>query len=81
MPFEISTFQLPSGARCGRVVWGGVATGEEESDMAGHAAPGGQLHGVPILVLAQGMKRLEPETRAALSRRTEVPPGSGWRSW
>ncbi|HVE81604.1 MAG TPA: hypothetical protein VND93_02105 [Myxococcales bacterium] len=34
MPHELTTFQLPGGARCARVEWRGVVTGEDAGAMA-----------------------------------------------
>lgn len=65
MPYEISIIQLPGGARCSRVEWTGVATGQEATTMLEQYHPGGRLHGMSILNVCLKMERMEPEARAA----------------
>jgi hypothetical protein len=64
MPYEISTFTLPCGARAARVRIHGVFEGHEASAAMGNWAPGGPMHGVPGLVLTQEVTRAAPEARS-----------------
>lgn len=73
MPFTISSFQLPCGARCTRVEWTGVATGEQAQALVAQLAAGGPYHGQPILILLQKMESMEPGARNAFGGRTETP--------
>jgi len=45
MPYQPSTFQLPSGARCARFVVTGIVTGNEAAEMIAHLDPGGACQG------------------------------------
>jgi len=73
VPYHYSLFQLPGGARCARFEWSGVATGEEAAALVAECAPGRPLHGLPLLVLAQKMERMEPEARSFFSSRGHPP--------
>ncbi|HYV45430.1 MAG TPA: STAS/SEC14 domain-containing protein [Myxococcaceae bacterium] len=73
MPYHYSVFVLPGGARCARFEWSGVATGEEAVALVAECAPGSPLHGLPLLVLAQKMERMEPEARSFFSHRGNSP--------
>ena len=74
MPFEMSTFQLPCGARCARVEVTGIVTGEEAAALAAHLDPGGAYHGLSLLVRGQKMKSMLPEARAVFGNRRSPPP-------
>src|SRR5262245_12488812 len=74
MPFDLSTFQLPGGARCVRVDVSGVVTGEEAANAIAHLEPGGSYHGLSMLVCGQKMKSLLPEARAVFGNRRSPPP-------
>jgi len=64
MPYELSTFTLPCGARAARVRISGVFAGHEARSAMENWAPGGPLRGVPGLVLTQEVKSSEPEARS-----------------
>ena len=64
MPYEISTFTLPCGARAARVKITGTFEGPEAHSAMDNWAPGGALHGVPGLVLTQEVKAATPEARS-----------------
>lgn len=64
MPFEISVLQLPGGARCARVEWTGLSTGDEARDVVRQIGPGGQYQGLPVLVVTQKTEFVTPEARA-----------------
>src|SRR4051812_9597487 len=67
MPYELSTFTLPSGARAGRIKIGATLDEAEARSMVGNYAPGGSLYGLPTLVLMQETKEMTPESRAFYS--------------
>jgi hypothetical protein len=74
MPYELSKFQLPSGALCGRVTWTGVTTAGEATAVRRELSPGGQLQGLSLLVLTQKMETMTPEARRVFSGGAE----QGW---
>src|SRR6185369_456542 len=67
MPYQMTFFQLPSGARCARVVWEAIMAGEDASALMAAVEPGGQMHGLPVLALGQKLRTLTPEARAVFS--------------
>jgi hypothetical protein len=73
MPYEISTFTLPRGARAARVTMTGVLDGHEAQSAMENWKPGGQLYGVPALVLTQEMKTMAPEARSIFGGWKETP--------
>ena len=74
MPYEISTFALPCGARAARVKISGIFDGHEARSAMGNWAPGGPLHGVPGLVLTQEVKEATPEARSFYAGWKETSP-------
>jgi hypothetical protein len=74
MPYELSTFQLPCGKPCGRVVWTGVTTAEEAAAVVRSLEPGGQLAGLALLVMSHQMETMTPEARKLFSSTSDV----GW---
>jgi hypothetical protein len=66
VPYEISTFQLPCGARAARVKNMGTLTGEEATSMMRQWDPGGPYRGLPTLVLQEGAV-LTPEARSVFA--------------
>lgn len=71
MPFAISPFVLPCGARACRVEWIGIATGEEARTVVAQLSAGGPYHGLPLLVATQKMESMEPEARHAFGGRAD----------
>ena len=67
MPYEVSTFELPDGRRCARVVWLETITGEDADTLLAQCEPGGSFHGLPVLALGHQMAGLTPEARAIFS--------------
>lgn len=67
MPYELSTFELPDGRRCARLVYLGTVTGEDADAALAQCEPGGSVHGFPVLALGQTMTGLSPEARAIFS--------------
>jgi hypothetical protein len=74
MPFQYSMFTLPCGARAARIEWRGVATGEEAAALMADSAPGGPLHGLPLLIAAQHMESMEPGARSVFGGGKDRPP-------
>src|SRR5689334_19114684 len=70
MPFKISPFHLPCGARACRLEFVGITTGEEARAVVVQVGPGGPYYGLPLLLLTQEMESLEPEARSAFGGRT-----------
>src|SRR5689334_16469457 len=78
MPTEYSIFQLPSGARCGRVVLNGPYGKEEVADLMLQTDPGGPLHGLPLLALAQRLTSVSAEARGMYGRRGDMSLLESW---
>lgn len=74
MPCEISTFQLPCGARCVRTNLTGTLTGEETTAALAQMLPGAPFFGLPCLVLTLEMQVMTPEARSLLSSWKEPAP-------
>jgi len=73
MPYEFSPFTLPCGARAVRVTTTGFLEGHEARSMMENWKPGGQLFGMPALVLTQQMQGMAPETRSIFGGWKENP--------
>ena len=67
MPFQMTTFSLPSGARCARIDWRGLATGPEGDQVTAAAEPGGSTYGIPCLVLSYELTGVDLEARRIFS--------------
>lgn len=76
MRYDVSTFTLPSGTRASRVVGTGTITKEDAAVLTGRFDPGGDIHGMPMLVLTGQMKEMTPEARSIFSS-----PHSEERPW
>ncbi|HEY8207129.1 MAG TPA: hypothetical protein VIG99_06600 [Myxococcaceae bacterium] len=77
MPYELSTFTLPCGARAGRIRIGGTLDEAESRTMMTNYAPGGPMYGLPTLVMMEETKDLTPESRAFYSAWKE-PSNTEW---
>jgi len=77
MPYQPTTFQLPSGARCARVEATGAITAEDATGIIARFNPGGSFHGLSLLVDGQRMERMTSEARALFANRRN-PPDSEW---
>jgi hypothetical protein len=77
VPFEISPFQLPCGARAARVKSYGFFTGDDAATMLKQWEPGGPLYGMPSLVLTGEMTVMTPEARSYFSSWKE-PSETEW---
>jgi hypothetical protein len=74
MPYELSVFHLPCGARAARVRNIGTLLGTEAESMMKEWAPGGPMFGLPALVLNQDLKVMTTEARAVFSRWPDPQP-------
>jgi hypothetical protein len=77
MPYELTTFTLPCGARAGRIKIGATLEVEEARSMMASYAPGSPMYGLPTLVLMEETKELTPESRAFYSSWKE-PSDTEW---
>jgi hypothetical protein len=77
MPFELSIFTLPCGARAGCIRISATLDLEESRNMMESYAPGGSMYGLPTLVLMEEAKELTPESRAFYSAWKE-PSNTEW---
>lgn len=72
MPYETTIFQLPCGARCVRMVSRGTLTAEDATTLIRQSEPGGELHGLPFLMLSHQLQSVSPEARSLFGKRGEV---------
>ncbi|HYV44324.1 MAG TPA: hypothetical protein VFA20_05650 [Myxococcaceae bacterium] len=71
MPYEVSTFTLPCGARALKAIGTGVITREDADQLMKQIESGGSFYGLPQLYLTQGMEKMSPEARSLFSARTK----------
>ncbi|HEY8207367.1 MAG TPA: hypothetical protein VIG99_07800 [Myxococcaceae bacterium] len=75
MPFEVTFFQLPCGARCARVRLRGIIS---EEDAVAHIErserPGGDVYGLPILNDTREMESITPGARRLFAARSQADP-------
>ncbi len=74
MPYELSVFHLPGGARAARVRCIGTLLGEEATSMLKEWNADGPMHDLPALVLTQELEAMTAEARSFLSGRRERSP-------
>jgi len=67
MPYEMTFFQLPCGARGVRLDMRGAISGEDAAVLFKEVAPGGALYRQPCLVLTKDMSSFSPEARRIAS--------------
>jgi hypothetical protein len=72
MPYEISFFQLPCGARGFRMEGSGTFSKEDALATLKLVDPGGELHGLPCVVLTRNVGSISPEARRVYSTRGEL---------
>jgi predicted DCC family thiol-disulfide oxidoreductase YuxK len=72
MPFELTTFTLPGGARCLRMVTAGHFSKEDADAFVRETDPGGPMHGLPRLVLTQKQESISSDARSVFAARTEA---------
>src|SRR5687768_14615403 len=78
MPVELSTFSLPGGARCVRIVSSGHFSRKDAEDILKEMNPGGSMVGMPRLVLTQQLSSVAPEARRVFSGRPEEGEQEPW---
>lgn len=78
MPVEISTFQLPGGARCVQVVTTGHYSLEDAQNVLRHTGRGGPMQGLPRLFLTQKQTSISPEARRLFASRTDQSEDNVW---
>lgn len=69
MPFAYATFTLDCGTTAVRVDGTGVITREDAESVMKHTAPGGQYHGIPLLIDNRQVVRMDPEARSVFRLR------------
>jgi hypothetical protein len=70
MPYDVSVFELPGGSRAIKAIGIGVISKEDADLLMKRVEQGGDLHRLPMLVLAQRMEKMSPEARSLFSART-----------
>jgi len=63
VPYQISTLDLPCGERFVRAEGSGVITREDADYLLGRVTPGGDLYGLPQVVLTQKVDSTTAEAR------------------
>jgi hypothetical protein len=72
MPVHLSTFHLPSGARCLREDCIGDITLEDARSVLEQAGPGGPFYGLPVLGLTEQMTSVSAEARSLFGGSADV---------
>jgi hypothetical protein len=76
MPFQLTRLQLPCGAPAASIAWQAtIIGGEDATELLRQAQPGGDLHGLPLLVLTDKASSLSPEARAVFVNWPDGPEG------
>jgi len=78
MPYHITTFHLPSGTMCSRLVGTGHISKADVDYLQDYIGPGKPLNGVSMLCLTQQMESLSPEARKAFSGPSEQEHPVPW---
>lgn len=79
MPYAYSTFTLPCGITAARADGIGVITLEDAQGLMGTITPGGQYHGMPLLLDNRQTAKMEPEARNLFGRGGAKPnPDDPW---
>jgi len=78
MPYDVSAFTLPNGARAVKNVGTGVITKEDAEQFMRQIEPGGPFHGLPQLHLTQRMEKMSAEARSLFSARTKGGVAQTW---
>jgi len=78
MPYEVTTFTLPCGAKALRSVGVGVITQDDADWFMRQIEPGGAMYGLPQLHLTQRMEKMTPEARSLFSARTKGGVEKNW---
>ena len=78
MPFTTSFAQLPCGERYLRLETSGRFSREDALALIERVNPGGDLHGVPALVLTEKMESLGSEARVLFAERGDAVEKDSW---
>jgi len=78
MPVEMSTFALPGGTRCVKIVSSGRFSREDAEAMLKEMSPGGSMAGMPRLVLTQKLTSVAPEARWLFAGRPDEGEQEPW---
>ena len=78
MPVEMTTFELPGGTRCLRMVTIGHFSKEDADAVVQKTDPGGDYAGLPQLILTQQQKSISSEARAIVARRRNLGEFEPW---
>jgi hypothetical protein len=78
MPVEMSTFSLPGGTRCAKLVSSGRFSKEDAEALLKEMNPGGSMVGMPRLVLTQQLTSVAPEARWLFAGRPEEGEREPW---
>jgi len=72
MPYEMTFFQLPCGARAFRMEGRGTFSREDAVASLKLVDPGGELHGLPCVVLTRNLGSVSPEARRLYAERGDL---------
>ncbi|HEY8211376.1 MAG TPA: hypothetical protein VIG99_28025, partial [Myxococcaceae bacterium] len=78
MPVEMTTFELPGGTRCLRVVTSGHFSKEDADAIVQGTNPGGIYFGLPQLVLTQQQTSVSSDVRASIAGRGSQGELEAW---
>lgn len=78
MPVEMTTFTLPGGARCLRMVTSGHFSKEDADAVIRETEPGGTMYGLPRLVLTQKQESISSEARGLFAARGDLGDKEPW---
>lgn len=78
MPFRTAFSQLPCGERYLRLETSGRFSREDAEALVRLVNPGGELHGIPTLVLTEELESLGSEARAVFAGRGDAVEKDPW---
>jgi hypothetical protein len=78
MPFAVTTFNLPGGTAATLAKGSGAITRDEADDLMRQITPGGERHGMPLLVLTQEMTRMTAEARRVFAGGNDPTIEQAW---
>jgi hypothetical protein len=78
MPVEMTTFELPGGTRCLRMVTSGHFSKEDADAVVQRTNPGGDYFGLPQLVLTQKQESISSDARRVFAGRGNVGEFEPW---
>jgi hypothetical protein len=78
MPYDLSFFQLPCGARAARLAMRGIISGGDAEELVHKTGPGGDMFLVPTLALTAEMKAISSAARGLFAGRADRPQHESW---